>query len=797
MKNLKRIAIIFLAFIFIILIAAIVYTTRIKNKGLADYNQDIELQGLIEPVEVFRDACGIPHIYAKNEHDLYMATGYLMAQDRLWQMDLLRRVTLGRLSEIFGDEYIETDLLLRSLRFSAKSERILSTCDEDLLLTIEAYTKGVNHYIKDNKDNFPLEFTLLGYEPDAWEKTHTLNLISYMAWDLKSGWSEYILHKIAGITDSAHFVELLPEMENHTTYTFDQDHAELLAASKLNRLSALDLIGTDIFSGSNAWAVSGEKSVTGKPFMANDMHLDLNIPGIWMQMHQVIRGKLNVTGLMLPGQPFAIVGHNDSIAWGMTNTYVANLDFYEEKINPEDSNQYQLNGEWKDFYVKEETIACKDGSEHKRTFRYNHRGPVVSSIKKVKDKVLTIRWIGDEESNEFRTIYFLNRANNWTDFKEAFRTFRSISQNIVYADKQGNIGIYCCAGVPVRKRDQLYAILPGWTDEYEWQGLLGFEELPGEFNPERGYVSAANNRPVDDTYPHYIGLWYAPPYRINRIREMLQSEEKFSIEDFKRMQNDQQSKFAEDFLNIGLPALEGMQGMSEHEQLAYAMLLDWNCNMSPDKTEPTIFESWTRIFFESCFQDELGPELFNEYIKVQGLPDQAFFNILNNPGSVWLDNVHTVETEDMQSVMCSSFRKTIGELVAAYGTDTAAWVWGNIHQLTLKHPLSAVEALDKVFKLNRGPYEVGGSFHTVSPYRYENNSPDKVYFGSSHRSIYDLSDWGNDLSVIPTGNSGVCSGDHYCDQTGLYVSGDYHPDYFSEEQVSENALYKMKFVPVK
>ncbi len=795
MKTLKKFAIIFLALVFLILIAAVLLSARLKNKGKPDYDQNIEMLGLTEEVEVYRDAYGIPHVYAKNEHDLYMATGYLMAQDRIWQMDLLRRVTRGRLSEIFGDKYIETDVLLRSLRFSDKSKQILDTSEEKILATIDAFTEGVNFYLEENKDNFPLEFSLLGYNPDAWENIHTLNLISYMAWDLKSGWSEYVLEKIVQLVDSAHFDELLPDMKYHSTYTFNQDHADLLAANRLNSLSGLKAIGLDIFAGSNGWAVSGEKSTSGMPMLANDMHLALNIPGIWMQMHQVIEGELNVTGLMLPGQPFAIVGHNDSIAWGMTNTYVANLDFYEEKINPEDSNQYFLNGKWENFQIKEELIKSKGRSEYKRFYRFNHRGPVVSEIKKVRNKVLTIRWVGDEESNEFRTIYYVNRASNWNEFKDAFRSFRSISQNIVYADKAGNIGVYCCAGVPVRKRDKPYAVLPGWTDEYDWQGLVPFDELPFEYNPECGYVSAANNCPVDSAYPHYIGIWYTPPYRIGRIREMLEYHDKLSREDFKSMQTDQQSKFAEFFLKLGLTALKETDDFTRHEQIAFHILQDWDFNMSADKAAPTLFEFWAYNFFKSCFQDEIGSEMFGEYMKVQGLPDQAFYNILNNPESIWVDDVNTKRKENLQDMALLSFRGSVKDILASYGSDTSDWQWGNIHQFTLKHPLSEVEALNKIFKLNRGPFPVGGSYHTVSPYRYEFFSPSQVFFGSSHRSIYDLSNWENNLSVIPTGNSGVCSGSHYCDQTDLYIHGGYHSDYFSRGKVEENAKYEMKLIP--
>lgn len=531
------------------------------------------------------------------------------------------------------------------------------------------------------------------------------------------------------------------------------------------------------------------------PLVANDMHLALNIPGIWLQMHQVIPGKLNVTGLVLPGQPLVIVGHNDSIVWGMTNTYVDNLDYYEEEINPEDSTQYRLNGEWKNFEVREEIIRTKDGAEHKRTYLLNHRGPVVSSIKGVKDRVLTIHWVGDEPSNEMRSIYLVNRASNWDEFREAFTTFTSISQNVVYADKEGNIGLYCCAGVPVRKRDKIFAVLPGNTDEYDWQGMVPFDELPHEFNPEIGYVSSANNKTIDSTYPYHIGTWFDMPYRNNRIREMLGEEKEFSVDDFRRIQNDQQSLFSGFFLETMLPPLESVTDWDQVEQSALDALQTWDYILDKEDRAATICEYWWYNLLEQSFADEMGEELFLEFRDVTSLRRGALDLLLRRPGSPWWDDVNTEQTEDFSDIAIRSFKATVAELTGKYGKDTEKWKWGDIHTLTLKHPMSSVEALNKAFRLNRGPYRVGGSYHTVSPYKFIMFDPSGIYHGSSHRSIYDLSAWDSCISVIPTGISGIPSSRHYCDQTEMYVNGEYHPDPFTEESVVEHSRYRMVLTP--
>jgi penicillin G amidase len=795
MKILKKASLIFLLLVVVVLVVAIVFTQRLAKSGLPNYGQGAPLEGLLDEVTVIRDSLGIPHIYAQNEADMYKVTGYLMAQERIWQMDLLRRVTQGRLSEIFGEEYVKTDLLLRSLRFSEKSEKIMRKSSPEVTAALAAFVTGVNAYLKENSDNLPFEFSVLGYKPEPWEAVHSLNLIGYMAWDLKAGWGELVLEDIASVVDSVRFAELLPDPAKSGPYVFNNAGKALLASNSLQELSKLEALGLDIFAGSNNWAVSGKKSATGKPLLANDMHLGFGIPGIWMQLHQQVKGSLNVSGLALPGQPMIIVGHNDSIAWGMTNTYVDNLDFYEEKTHPNDTNKYLLNGEWRDFEVREEIIKDKKGNEHRLHYRLNHRGPVVSNQVGYPDRVLTIRWVGDEESDEMRTIYLLNRADNWEEFREAFRSFRSISQNVAYADTRGNIGLYCCAGVPVRKRDGLYSILPGTSDEYDWQGMIPFDELPYEYNPERGYVSSANNRTAPPEYPHHIGTWYSLPYRIERIREMLGSKDVLSKEDFQAMQNDFISVYSRLFLEYTLPVLEKSGTMNETEREVFERLRNWNYELGSASVEATVSEYWSGFMIEALFRDELGEALFERLMAKTSLALNAFDQFLRKGNTAWADDIETEEAEAAEDIVLRSYRKTIGYLQENLGKEMDTWKWGMVHALTLKHPVGEVEALNKIFNLNRGPLSVGGSSHTVSPYRYLFLEPGKIIHGASHRNIYDLADWDQSVSVIPTGNSGVPASEFYCDQTGMFVEGEYHADPFSDSSVQSAAYHVLRFTP--
>jgi penicillin amidase len=799
MRAVKRIILGLFIIVLLAIIAGFVFKRSIARKGIPDYNEDIRLSGLKHEVIVYRDRYAIPHVYAKTENDLYMAVGYILAQDRLWQMDLIRRITLGRISEIFGQDFIQTDLLLRALRFSDKSEKILAELDEKHQSAINAFCQGVNQYIETNLKNLPVEFTLLGYKPDLWEPLHTLNLLGYMAWDLKAGWDELVLEDIRKAVDNERYSELLPDFSTYKSVVYPEYDSLSLSdveAVMVALNGQLEQLGADIFNASNNWAISGGKSITGKPVLENDMHLGFNIPGIWYQMHQVIENELNVTGLVLPGEPFIICGHNERIAWGMTNVYVDNLDFYLEIINPEDSNKYEFNGQWKDMVVKKEVINTRKGKAIEKELKFTHHGPIISEFKGIKDKAVTMHWVGDEPSNEFITVYLLNRASDWEDFKTALKTFRNISQNTVYADVAGNIGMYCAAGVPIRKRTEIYPLLPGWIDDYEWKGMLAFDKLPYSINPEKGFVASANNRTVGDDYAYHIGSWYALPYRMDRINEVLSGKDKIQVEDFKKLQLDKKSKMIEKHLPLILNAIDSNRLQLKLEREGFKILKNWDGSYGKENIAASIFETYYEKLIENIFGDELGEELYERLLEAYKVIRLTVDKIVETQSSKWVDNISTEKiAESLNDIIEQSYKDAIGYLRQKYGDDIQLWKWGNIHHLTLKHPLSTVKIFDKIFKLNRGPFKVGGSFHTVSPFNYPFGKPDEVTSGASHRHIYTLFNWDSSLTVIPTGNSGIPSSRHYCDQTELYLNGEYHGDYFSEEQVTKNTVYKMSFLP--
>lgn len=799
MKILKRVIQAVLLLIMLVMIGGLILLSNVKKKAIPDYAADVDIENLHDEVVVYRDSLAIPHIYAKNEEDLYRVVGYLQAQDRLWQMDLMRRITTGRLAEIFGEDMITADQLFRSFNLSKKSRDIITKTDPEIIKCMEAYCDGVNQFIERNSKKLSFEFTLIGYKPEPWTLIHSLNLIGYMGWDLTSGKvTDIALFKIAQHVSDSLLRELIPDIALQKSFVYPEymdEYPELISNTMIDEgRRAIDKIGVQVFQASNNWAVSGNKSVSGQPLLANDMHLDYMSPGIWYQMHQVVEGKLNVTGVAVPGQPYIVCGHNEDIAWGMTNITIDNIDYYLETINPQDTNQYKLNGRWVDMRIVEETIPVSGGEPVKRINRYTHRGPIVSEFNGITDKTISARWIGMDFSNEVRSLHIYNRARNWEEFREGARTFLSTSQNIVYADKEGNIGLQAAGGVPIRPGEPCL-IFPGDTTEFDWIGVVPFEEMPYTYNPECGYVSSANNKTVGPDYPYYIGTWYANSSRIDRIRELLNEKEKYSVRDFQEIQSDQVSVLARKLVPFYLGALSGKYEGIEAE--AVKLLEEWDYDMDKDEAAPLIFEQMYIQMIHALYEDEVGPKLIPEFLEKQKDYIARFHleKIADGRESGWIDNVNTTDKEEsISDIIHTAFEATIDTISNRIGEEISTWKWGDVHTLTIMHPMGGVDLVAKLFEPNLGPYRAGGGYHTVAPFAYplipgwfETNH------GASQRHVFSIANWDVSKTVIPTGTSGIPASPYYGNQTDLYMNFKYHDDPFSKEAVMERAKYVSVF----
>lgn len=791
MKILKTVSLIIIALVAVAVIVIFVLINGIKKGAIPRYNGELVIPALGSDVTVYRDERGMPHIYASNEHDLYYSVGYVMAQERLWQMDLIRRATTGRLSEIFGESMVKTDLFLRSLSMEAKSKLVIKEEDPAIIECLNAYTAGVNAYISDAGVKLPPEFRILGYKPDPWKLEDIANIIGYMGWDLAAGnlstdIFNYKLFKKLGYEKGS---TLIPDFKAVTSYAFPDfmlsDTALKSAREFISSMDKLNALGIVSFSGSNNWAVSGSRTETGKPVFSNDMHLGLSSPGIWIEMHQVIPGKLNVTGVLVPGEPFVVAGHNERIAWGMTNLMVDDIDLFAEKINPDNHNQYFFNNEWKDLRVQDEIIKIKGGKTDTLRLTFTHRGPLVSEFRGVDDATLSMRWSGNDMSDELKGVYLLNRASNRDEFRTALASFRSVSQNFAYADVDGNIGLNTGGGIPIRK-GYGSIIRDGQTDEFDWKGFVPFSQLPSGFNPNSGYISSANNKTVSDEYPYYISFRFYPPYRIGRIRQMLDEKEKFGMDDFKRMITDQHSYYAALLTPQILKLKEKQSSMNPVESASLNQLADWDFDMNSSLTAPSIFEYFRISFSKNLLSDELG-DLYKDL--PGAINDYYIYKLLQTGADEWVDDINTPEKESLDDIIKKSFTDCIQSLSDTYGTDTNNWRWGNIHKITIEHPLSKVKILDKVFGLNSKEYSIGGSNHTVCPYTY--GAGFKVNDGASERHIFNTANWDESYSVIPTGISGVPASEFYLSQTKTYLEGKFYKDHFSAEAVKAAAKYTL------
>ncbi|MBK7731750.1 MAG: penicillin acylase family protein [Bacteroidales bacterium] len=796
MKILKITLVTIAVLLAVVLLAGVIAVPALRKSGLPELNGEKSLSALTAEVKVIRDERGVSHIYASNEHDLYFMTGYITAQERLWQMDMVRHATQGRLSELFKRDMFETDIFLRALGMQEKSRMVLEKEDPEILATLQAYADGVNAWITGCGKKLPPEFRVLGYEPEPWTMVDITNIIGFIGWDLASSnlSNEISNYKLGMKLGAEKAAELIADWNLVDEVVFPDfrldDKLTDKALKAVSSMEKLEELGIVTLSGSNNWAVSGSRSETGKPILSNDMHLGFNVPGFWLQVHQVIPGKLNVTGVLFPGEPFIIAGHNDRIAWGMTNLGVDDIDLFVETVDST-GNNYLYNGEWLPFRDVEHTLKMTDDSSQTRVLRYTHHGPVISGMQNIDDVVLSMCWSGYDYSDEIKAVYLLNRAGNWDEFRTALSHFKSISQNFAYADVDGNIGLNTGGGVPVRKGTGL---LPrrGDTDEYEWKGYVPFELLPSSFNPEEGFISSANQRTVDSSYPFFISGEFSMPYRIMRIREMAGEKQVLGIEDFKRMITDNHSAYAKMLTPVILKGAEALSDPGETERKAIEELRGWNYAMDASLVAPTLFEF---IRMEMAYQ-LLGDELDELYGAALGRQhDFYLYRLMKEGPDEWVDNVNTPEEESLETIIARSISAALDTLTARYGGYGEQWQWGRIHTITLEHPMGGVKILDRVLKLNSDTYGVGGSYHTVEPYAFRDNF--KAHHGASERHIFNTADWDESLTVIPTGTSGIPGSPFYLSQTETYINNGFYSEPFSDAAVEAAKKYEMIFRPGK
>jgi len=784
----------------VVLGAVVVLGTRLVKKSLPPIGGEKSLAALSQPVTVQRDEYGVPHIFAQNENDLWRAAGYVAAQDRLWQMDITRRAVRGTLSEILGEATLPQDKFLRTWGFHRLAKRLAEKLSPESRRILEAYAEGVNAFIEENKSRLPIEFSILQYKPEPWRIEDSIGFARLMAFNLCYAWFfEPALGKVADQYGLPMAMEIFPAvLENSPSivaariYQGALDDFIQLAFDTRAKLGMPPAV-----LGSNSWAVSGSRTASGKPLLANDPHLGLELPAVWYEMHLAAGSEFEVIGVTLPGVPGVVLGHNRNIAWGFTHGMVDDLDFYLEKINPANANEYWHNRVWQKMDVIEEHIPIKGRQPQRFIIRATAHGPVVNSIHAAAPNdslAVSFRWTGFEMTDEMRATHLLNRAKTWEEFLQAMQHFKVPNQNVIYADVAGNIGYYSCGLVPIRRDGKGYLPYAGWENAGDWIGMIPFEQMPHVYNPPQNFVATANNLIAGKNFPYYLSNAWEPSSRIERLTELLQQNDRSSVEYFQQMQNDVVSVHAQRMLPLLLKLLDAAVApdsatgsaptLSAEENDARQLLSTWEYEETTDSVPAALFQVWTQEFLLATIKDEMGDTLFNAYAAWSALAIRALEYLAPHPESPWFDNRTTPEIETAPEIALASYRQMLQALRKQQGEIMGDWQWGKIHQLTLAHTLGKHEILKQVF--NAGPFPLGGSADTINKGEYRLTEPYAVMAGPSVRRIVDLANPEISYSVIPGGQSGQVFSPHHHDQVRLWLQGKYRTVSMRRETSSAN-----------
>ncbi len=803
-----RVLVITVSVLLILLILVGVTGVILVRRPFPQTKDTLSLPGLHEQVDVFRDSYGVPHIYATNTHDLFMAQGFVHAQDRFWQMEFWRRSGSGTLSEILGSSALDSDRFIRTVGWHRTAAQELENYNESELSVLEAYAEGVNAYIEQNSGSLGLEFTVLGltgvrFDPEPWTPLNTLTWAKLMAWDLGGNRSaELTRAHIATRVGTKALEELMPPYDDdHPTIVAEAVHEASLAAVPEAAFD-LNVLGFGEGLGSNNWVISGERTESGKPLLADDTHLGIQMPSIWYEvgLHCEPIGPecpFNVVGFSFASSPGVIIGHNDHIAWGVTNLGPDVQDFFIEKINPENPNQYEFKGQWKDMEIirEEITVAGQDDPEIVNV-RITRHGPIINDvIGGVEEEwsygwqPLAFSWTALQPGTLVKSILMINNASNWDEFRAALSYWDVPSQNFVYADVEGNIGYQAPGRIPIRASGDGTMPVPGWTGAYEWIDYIPFDSLPRAYNPAEGYIVTANNAVVGTDYPYFISADWAPGYRARRIVEMIEADDSITVEDVMTMHGDNVVLYAQDIL----PFLLQLPTTDPKQAQALDYLRDWDFRAERESVPAVIFESLRIHLVDRVYGDELGEQLLR---RLRSNLSVALSRMLPEPETPWFDDVTTPEVESRDEILLLALGDTVDELSETLGEDMSSWKWGDLHTATFRNQSlgnSGIGIIEAIF--NRGPVAVDGTGGAVNATSYSMSDPYAVAAVPSQRQIVDLEYFERSLTMHTTGQSGHPFHRHYDDMIDPWRNIQYHPMLWTRGQVEAAAEAHLTLTP--
>jgi len=782
MKKVKKAFLIFFVILGVIILFLILYGLYLKPK----YEGDVQLQNIEKETTVYFDDYGIPHIYANTQKDAMVALGYVHAQDRLWQMELIRRIAPGRLSEIFGTKTLKVDQFFAGIGIDEASEKAISELDKNAqsYILAEAYLDGINQYI--DRGPTPIEFQLLGLQKQKFTIKDVYNVFGYMSFsfamaqktdplltDIRDKFGMDYL-KDFGIDGSLNTTQLKSFVGK------SREYSQISTAVT----SLLEMAPVPQFIGSNSWVIAPEKTKNGKVIFANDPHISFSQPSTWYEAH-IVCPDYEMYGYYLAGTPFPLLGHNRQYAYGLTMFENDDLDFYKEQTDSLDANKYQTPNGLKSYQIRKKTIKVKDSLDVVLNLKISRHGPIVNSlIDGIHQKEpIAMSWVYTQQPIKIlEATYSLSHAKNVTDFNSHISLIAAPGLNIMYGDATGNIA-WTTSG-KLYKHDtgvNTNFILDGATGKDDVKEYIDFSKNPKALNPSWNYVYSANNQPeaIDGIlYPGY----YLPEDRAKRIFDLLEPKNNWTKEDVSKMITDNTSSKSPAIVGDLIASVD-YKSLSENGKKVYAILKSWKGSNELQDVAPTIYNKWIYLYLKNTFKDELGEEGFKLFLGTH-IMKQIIASQIKNANSPWWDNVTTKASKETRKMILElSFKEAISNLEKQLGTSVNSWTWNRVHKVEHQHPLGKVNALRSYF--NVGPFDINGSNEVINNqfFTFSENGEYTVTGGPSTRRVIDFSDIENSWSILPTGQSGNSLSKHYRDQAEMYNAGKFRKMKLNKEEI--------------
>jgi len=794
MRRFKKFLLVLLVLIIIIGVGLCAYIFHLKPK----YEGELQLKNIQEETTVYFDEFGIPHIYANSEKDAMTALGYVHAQERLWQMELLRRIAPGRLSEIFGSVALKNDEFFAGIGIEEASAKAIAKLDKnsESYKLAEAYLDGINQYL--DEGTTPIEFTLVGVKKQKFTIKDVYNIFGYMSFSFAMAQkTDPLLTDIKNKYGAEYLKDLGIEGEFNTTQIkISKENTEEYSEIAKSVTAMLDQSPIPPFIGSNSWVVGPHKSKSGKVIFANDPHIGFSQPATWYEAH-IVTPKHELYGCYLAGTPFPLLAHNRDYAYGLTMFENDDIDFYKEKNKAGDPTQYQTPSGFAAYETRKKVIKVKDTSYVVLTIKSSRHGPIMNDfLERLEKKTpIAMLWTYTHQPIQILdAVYGLSHAKSKDEFKNAVKLVAAPGLNVMYGDAKGNVAWWATGKLYKHKEGvNTHLILDGSSGNHDITEYLDFDKNPSSENPKWGYVYSANNQPeaIDNGYL-YPG-YYLPEDRAKRIAGLMDAKSDWDKEAVSKMIYDNTSDVAVDVVKNLISNID-LNTISATEKEAIKVLKSWKGTNNLEDTAPTIYNKWIYLYLKNTFEDEMGEENFNLFLGIS-VGKQVIANQIKNENSVWWDNIKTKNVkETRKQIVSKSFHDAIISLQNQLGNTVSNWKWEEVHTVEHEHPLGKVAALRRLF--NVGPFNSPGSNEVINNLFFGFNDEGKYYTkgGPSTRRIVDFSDVENSWSILPTGQSGNPFSKHYDDQAEMYNAGKFRKMKLNKEEIIKTST-KLVFKP--